>query len=650
MTVRRLAAWLPAIVGCTVVACFLWLLPDLFYMIPWWVRKAIGATLFAGLVGACALRLWMVRPGDDPPPVRGVSPRGRAERWAPWALAALVASLAWPLLSGPGRVAYGDWDYYAAKYEAARRSIVDYRQFPWWDPWTRGGFPLAGNPLCGVAGVAMPLVLAFGTTVGLELATVAGFLLAAEGARRLAALWLGDPIAAAAAGLIYSINSAVIVSTVTAYDIPMGYAVLPWMLYYIFQLDRRPSAGIGLGFWGAFNVLNGIAYFTVYSVLIAGVVWLRVARVRQGAARQRVLAGTLLALGVALLLAGWRLAVTGLVARDFPRVYQSGITLNPEYLIFYMNARFNAETLATLKASYPWETRWYIGPVVLVLLLASVLRGWRWWHTLAFVCAWLALGAFDWYEASYWLSHLPVFASMHVATRWRYMAALGVALAAADTIQSWRASGRRGLVVLAHASLALIAIDYVVYGFHALPVAFSTRVTDDIFPGPPLRLGEFKQVRAALGFAATARGYGVVEGYEPLLGYNRTAKTARLWRENPDYKGEFWTARGPLAPVFWSPNHIVLEARPGETVYVNQNPGSWWLVGGRRPPEFADWRCVETRNVFAVRADNSGRVVLTIRPRGLGLGLGLHVLGAALVALGGAWWMMGLAKHGDRVP
>ena len=39
-------------------------------------------------------------------------------------------------------------------------------QFPWWDPACRGGFPLAANPQCGLLGVATPLVLALGTSVG----------------------------------------------------------------------------------------------------------------------------------------------------------------------------------------------------------------------------------------------------------------------------------------------------------------------------------------------------------------------------------------------------------------------------------------------------------------------------------------------------
>jgi hypothetical protein len=70
---------------------------------------------------------------------------------------------------------------------------------------------------------------------------------------------------------------------------------------------------------------------------------------------------------------------------------------------------------------------------------------------------------------------------------------------------------------------------------------------------------------------------------------------------------------------------------PGQTVFINQNPGSWWLVNGRRA--FPDWRCAEKEREFPARADERGRLELQIRPRGLELGLMLHIVGVALVGL-----------------
>ena len=101
---------------------------------------------------------------------------------------------------------------------------------------------------------------------------------------------------------------------------------------------------------------------------------------------------------------------------------------------------------------------------------------------------------------------------------------------------------------------------------------------------------------------------------EPLLGYDQKAQTARLWRGHPNYIGEYWTDAGPVRPRWWSPNRIVLEVAPGQTVSINQNPGSWWLVNGR--PAFSGWRCAETQRAFVVQADARGRVELQIRPRG----------------------------------
>ncbi len=602
--------------------------PSLFFAIPWPVRKSFGRIAFLALFALGARRIALLKPADDPPPADPPPARGVDRLW-PFVLFACCASLAVPMLRHPAdNFGFGDWDLFLGKLEAARRTIVDYGQFPWWDPWTRGGFPLAANPQCGVVGVAMPLAIAFGTTVGMRLATIVCFALAAEGARRLARLWLVDPLASAMAGLIFAINGAVLVAAVAAYHVSMCYAALPWMLYYTFRLDRRPADGVGLGFWSAFNVLNGIQYFTVYIVLIVGVAWLRALRVRAGRSRGRFLIHTALAIGVFLGLAGWRVATTAAVYRDFPRERASAMDEGPLEVLSYLLGRPSADLLRVTTAPHDWETTCYVGPIVLALAIVSVRRGWRWWHTLAAVCGVLAIGSVAWYHPSYWLSQWPVFSTMHAVTRWRFMALLGVAIAASQTIAAWRSSGSTLRRRLALAASALIAADYLAYGFAILPVAFEVVPTPADFPGPPLPPGRIVQVREAHGFPAYSRGYGVIHGYEPLIGYDRKAPTARLWRGHPDYHGESWTADGvPVEPVDWTPNRIEWRVVPGQVVFINQNPGSWWRVNGRRP--YSGDRCAETRLEFAATADAEGRLVVEIAPPVLALGYGLHAAGLA---------------------
>jgi hypothetical protein len=631
MTARRFSSLILIVLGGWLTVVLLLLGPDLLNAIPWYVWNLFGFLAFLGLLLVLGPRLLKIRPGDDRAPVD--DPSAMSPRWPTWAGLVAVSALAPPLLRHPGNLGFGDWDLFLGKYEAARRTIAIWGQFPWWDPWTRGGFPLAANPQCGVWGLAMPLVLAFGTSVGMRLATLACFLLAVEGARRLARLWLADPIAAALAGLIYGLNGGVLVASVAAYHVAMCYPALPWMLYHISRLERRRSDGLWLGFWAAFNVLNGIQYFTVYTALIAGVAWLRALVVQAGAGRRRFLAHTILAAGIFLGLSGWRLATTSLVYRDFPRAYPSGFAETPWSILVHLLNRPPASILMTVQGTYFWSATCYIGPVVLVLAAISLRGGWRWWHTLALLCGWLASGSVGWYYPSYWLKRLPVFSTMHDVTRWRFMAMLGVALAGASVVAAWRKDGRPGRRLLANLAMLAIAADYLAYGYEVLPVAFSIAPREDRFPGPELPSGEVEQIAEWPGFPAILRGYGVIYGFEPLMGYDRRARTARTFRGGPDYVGEHWTAKGPARVASWSPNRIVLEVEPHEVVYINQNPGSWWWANGR--PAFEGMRCAEKERTFAVVADDRGRVVLEIRPRGLAFGLALHLLGAVLAV--GTW-------------
>ena len=67
-----------------------------------------------------------------------------------------------------------------------------------------------------------------------------------------------------------------------------------------------------------------------------------------------------------------------------------------------------------------------------------------------------------------------------------------------------------------------------------------------------------------------------------MLSYHRDAPTLRKARGEPGYRGEAWTVEGEVRPVYWSPNRLVFQVLPGQEVFINQNPGSWWRVNGRR--------------------------------------------------------------------
>lgn len=612
------------------------LLFDLFMAIPWPIRKRLGQGVVLILVGIGVRRLWTVAPGDTwPIPGEGEpaqSPDSSRADWAriwiPWVLQLAVASLALPLLRHPESLGFGDWDYFLERFETLRRVILEAHQFPWWTPWCRGGFPLASDPQCGVFSIATPLVLLFGTTTGLHLATVIDLMIAVEGARRLAWLWFRETWGAAAAALIYGINGGVLVYTVAGHFIPMSYCAMPWLILCAIRVGDRLRDGLWLGFWAGFTVLSGIQYPTFYGLLIAGLVWIRALRVQLKPLRGRLLGHTVAAIGVGLAMAGWRLSTTAQVLADFPRKWQSAFDASVGDVLDWMLYRPGPSVLEAATSTYFWETACYVGPIVLFLALISLVQGWRWWHTLTILCLWLALGSMRWTHPSYWLAQGPVFSTMHVVTRWRIPAMLGLGLAAGSIVAHWRTRGKLPLRILAAGLVLGLGADLVSYGHQILGVASSVAPTESLFPGPPT--SSLVNVEGGLGYPAVLRGYGVIRGYQPLLGYDRMKPTARLWRGHPRYRGEVWTHDGtPVTTEYWSPNRLVFRSKPGHWIAINQNPGSWWRINGRQA--FPQDKCAEWTKPFEAQADAKGRLELEIVPEGLPLGWGLHASGIALV-------------------
>ena len=605
------------------------LLPNLFMAIPWPVRKGMGWIGVAAVVAAAFARLMWVRPGDQWPTA---GEQGRRPKWAwalPWGLALAAGSLAWPLLGDPQASGFGDWDHHLQKFEAIRRTLLDYGQFPWWTPWCRGGFPLAAVPECGAVSVATPLVLLFGSRVGLRLAAVACVMIAAEGARRVGRLWLDDPWAALAAGIVYGMHGGILVYLVAGYYIPMSYCATPWLILCACRLAEGPRFGLALGGWVAFDVLNGITYPSAYGLVIAGLFWLRGLRVEGGARRRAFLRHSILAAATALALAGWRLATMLAVMRDYPRTRASGVDHAPLFALFQMIRRPDPETLREMTAPLSWESNCYLGVLGLALFLAGFRAGLRWWHALAVLGVLLATGAGRTWQPSYWLNHAPVFSTMHMVTRWLVPAMFGVGLSIAGAIASWRRSGRFVGWLLAPSAVLLLGLDLLVLGHQLGPLALGEPVASR--PTPEAGI---VNVEYGPDFPAILRGEGVVRAHEPLLGYDRNAPTARLWRGHPDYIGEAWTGDRAVEPVFWSPNRIVFKVEPHQRLHINQNPGSWWLVNGERA--FPGYRCAEWERPFVARADDRGRLVLEIRPMGLEAGIALHAVGLAGLGIAGA--------------
>src|SRR5437764_1088796 len=59
---------------------------------------------------------------------------------------ALATFFCAPLFHVPSRLGIADWDYQFVQHAVVLRSLFDYRQLPFWNPWLCGGNVLWQNP------------------------------------------------------------------------------------------------------------------------------------------------------------------------------------------------------------------------------------------------------------------------------------------------------------------------------------------------------------------------------------------------------------------------------------------------------------------------------------------------------------------------
>jgi hypothetical protein len=223
----------------------------------------------------------------------------------------------------------------------------------------------------------------------------------------------------------------------------------------------------------------------------------------------------------------------------------------------------------------------------------------------------------------YWMHLLPPWKTMVVITRWRLYACYFLLLGAVQGLVVIRAGGR-GKVAAGLAALVVLDLGFNVYyayrGTFERPAPPFLKVSDPpktVLDRPP---DVWRHYRANL----------ISMGSEfPLLGW-RDHYPKRAHLGTPGYAGDY-TGQKWVAVESWSPNRIVLRASPGDTLTVNLNPSSYWILNGERL--FPGYRAMEPELPFRLTVPASGRVELTARPPHLALLLLLQAV-LVLAALG----------------
>ncbi len=519
----------------------------------------------------------------------------------------LALAATWPIFRHFDYWGRGDWDQHFFYQAVPRRTLLEYRQWPLWNPWYCGGMVMLANPQSRFLSPTFALVLAFGTVHGVKLEIPLHFALGLLGAFVLLRQWRASRLASVLGAGVYGLCTMFAEGLAEGMTWLMACAYTPWALAF---LDRALRAGrTANGFpWLvacaaalALMFFNGGAYPLAWTCLLLSLHALGHALHGRPRSMPRVaksMCTVALAIGLAVLLGAVKFVPALAYMRAHPRQLSDHSGYSSAGLVRSLvdwNARVQAG--GDVKATWTWEENAaYVG--MLPLLLAALglrAQGRRRWPLAAMLALllWLSLGQLA--PVSLWdaLRSLPVFSSMRVAQRARLVGMLLVAAFAAFGLDALAGPERcrrvaaAGVVVLVLGRL--VSVNACIFAR-----TFTVPPAEPVRQGPFVQISKLDDVDAAQyvrGLAPLAQrtlsmlypaflcNVGTVDALE-------SAGTLRrpIGRNKPEYRGEafVYPSQKKARIAQWTPNRVVVEASldgPGQVV-LNQNYARGWRVRG----------------------------------------------------------------------
>jgi hypothetical protein len=525
-----------------------------------------------------------------------------------------------------------DWDYFAQNYEAARQSILHYHQFPWWNPWSNGGQPLFANPQFGLFSVPMPLVLIFGTVVGLHFSILAYYLLGFWGMYLLLRR-IGCDSRLMRVMLAYIW----VFSGFSAWHLGGGhlsfavYLLTPLALLTLLNIHKK-NGWIWFALTASLIIQTAMHYISVeiifICVLVASMQLGRLLYAKRSKELRRILPYLLpyIYASIAILvLCGLKLLYTLQFMNDYPRLQPLdppvSLKLFTAALTFRHEANPGDLTVFT-DTSFGWaEFGNYMGLITLGLFFYLVMRKlenykkfiFKDWAILVSIllAALISLGAFWKFSPFNILHHFPIFDQMRVPSRFICWVGLGLILFLASL-------PRKTIiyVLLGISTLDVFGANHIVLNKPQKPyvqaVQLSNKFEQYAFYNTDPSLGQLGII--AVGdlrlLRATQSNYGEIYGYEPILNIGQfyyLPGTPRCGIK----QGCHFVLTNNATVSYWSPQHITLtRTRPGP-IKLNMNPGKVWQVNNK--PVFGNYRVLELQKEFIIQ-DTSQTINVTFRP------------------------------------
>ncbi len=486
------------------------------------------------------------------------------------------------------KLGIADWDYYFSQHENYRQTILQYHQFPFWNPWTCGGTAGLGDPEFPGFTPRFLLELLFGVPVGLRLAIWTSVATTAVGMLVLARRLNLSVLAGFLVGLAAAFSSVSLLEIVEGHVNVFGAMWIPWIFYTWYASYRDKSSTLWYRHIIWCGIFLALTFYAggIYLLMYTGLAFLFLILLASN--HYRALTVALRAGAIALGLAAFKLIPVLFWLKQFPDDAYASSTVTLPWLYDILLGRHLHGSYILFRQDSGWhEYGAYIGFPVLCLALIGAASFWRYRLVKALVIAVVAALLLS----STGPGIAPLFDLMWFfprsnISRFILFAVLPLTLLAGYGFERLRKVWKGPAICMV---IGLVAIDLMSLTY---PLSLQSFVLPPVQPAispavAPIQITSQRYDDSGQGsrdtrtYDATLAGYGTT-AYCSVLGPKPSVALAS--DEDGDQYVQVKNKEAKAQLISWSPNKIVVRVETPEAskVTINTNYVKGWEVN-RQP-------------------------------------------------------------------
>jgi hypothetical protein len=512
---------------------------------------------------------------------------------APYAIIAVLAVLFMlPVLLRLYNTGTGDWDQHCFFDEVPRKTILEYGQFPFWNPYASGGRPALGNPQYNFYRPTFLLALAFGCVVGLKIDLLILYFVGMLGMFLLMRYYKASTLPALLSSAMFGMTSYFALRLVEGHTTFWSIMFIPYAFLFLLKSFKQHWYVVPAGIaYGLTLIYGGVAYATVPFGIFLGVYAIVLAFQQRNI--QPIIRTCTVGL-LAILLTAFFTIPTLYQAYEHPRIADTRKHFLP--LSGLIDALLNHDPRITALHFDGQDGRWheyalFIGIIPLVLFFVGIALFWK--KELAiliagFVMLIFGLGNVTENAPWNWLHALPAFHGFQLPYRFNiffiFAAAIFAGLAATFLLKRWNSKHYVRAALICLLILGIADIFFVGYRMHATSFPIPAPA---VIPEPEFR--QFTDLHKNRTGAYSSMHYNLLSNRGTLNPFDPLPHSSFAAGFNePDYRGELYLeGNGTASYALWTPNKLVVHVSvPAQTqLIINQNYDEGWRVLDGRPAQ-----------------------------------------------------------------